>query len=242
MLLEELMNYFPIWFSPDENGGGGNGEDAETDENDESSSDEEDESFDPFEVDPKDDDFDKDLAIRTIRKQREDWKEARKKNRQLERELANLKKAKEDEEKSEIELAREKAETFTARAEKAERALKDERLRSAIIRASAIEGIRDPEDAYLNLRGSDSIQWDDEENLVIDMDTVKVAVADLKKDKPYLFDIETDEDDDEDDPGGSPLRKRVRSRIEKAKREDAEKRKSRSEEVDIPERIVSSRF
>lgn len=234
MLLEDLLNLFPIWYSPDDNGGNGDGEDAD----DDNSSEEEEEDFDPLSVDPEDDDFDKDLAIRTIRKQREDWKETKKQNRELAKEIAKLKKAKEDEEKSAIELAKETAQTSTARAEKAEAALKDERIRSAIIRVAAIEGMRDPDDAYLNLKDGGEIEFEDEDAMIVDMDSVKNAIAILKEDKPYLFELEQEELENDDDPGGSPLRKRVRSRIKKAEREAAEKKKS-ARDVEIPEVIVS---
>jgi len=231
MLIEEL---FPIWFSPDEDSGG-NGDDAEDQEE---SEEEEEEGKEEGE---EEEDFDKPLALRTIRKQREEYRDMKKKYRTIDNELKTLKKQQEDKDKNEIELASQQSKESVARAAKAEQALKNERIRSAVIRVAAIEGMRDPEDAYLNLRDSDAIEFEDEDEFKVDTESVKDAIADLKKEKPYLFETEEEEEEDEDEPGGSPIRRKVRSRIKKAEKDQARIKREAAEKLK-PDVVISTKF
>lgn len=239
-MLLELFPFISIFYSPEDKGGGADDDTEDPKNKQEEPTDDDDDAKGKKKDDESDDDFDKPLALETIRKQREEFRDLKKNYRELEKSHNELKKSIEDKEKSDLELAQQGKTESDARASKAEAALKDERLRSAIIRASAVAGMRDPEDAYLQLRDSKDIEWEDEEYpFTVDSESVKNAVEALKEDKPYLFD-EKEQEQDDDDPGGSPLHKRVRSRIKAAERD--KKKAERSKEKEKPEVVVADRF
>jgi hypothetical protein len=233
-----LTDLFPIFFSPEDKGGGG-GDDADEETEDLEEEQEEEEAADEEE---EEEEFDKPLALETIRRQRTEFRDLKKAHRKTSKELADLKKSITDKEKSDLELAQQGMKESDARASKAEAALKDERLKSAIIRAAAVQGMRDPEDAYLNLKNSKSIEWEEEEYpFSVDAESVKDAVAKLKEEKPYLFEEESSRDDeDDDDLGGSPLHKKVRSRIRQSQRDEARSKRKASEALKPEPEVVIS--
>lgn len=109
----------------------------------------------------------------------------RKRRKDAERELAELRKFREDAEaasKTEAEKALDRANKAEQRAEQAEQRLRSVAIRQAVISAASKAGFRDPEDAALAI-GRDGIELDDD-GLPI-QDSVDTAVKRVAKAKPH---------------------------------------------------------
>jgi hypothetical protein len=137
---------------------------------------------DPKAADPKTDDepFDKDRALATIRKLRENEKATKTQLKELEDLRAKVKAA-EDKDKSDVEklagTARETADKLTA----AERRAADLSLQLTVERAAGKLGFHDPDDAY-RLIDRKAVELDDDG----DPKNVEALLKDLAKAKPHL--------------------------------------------------------
>lgn len=112
--------------------------------------------------------------------------------------------AAEDAKLSEADRRTKEAERREAAAQKADREAKQERLNARIERA--LLKANAPEKAIERL-----LKLVDVDDLDADADTVKKAVADLKKDMPQLFTSEEDGDEDDDDDDAQPAGSRQRT-------------------------------
>jgi hypothetical protein len=127
-----------------------------------------------------DGDFDKDRAIGTIKKLRENEKTLKQQLKELET-LKAKQKEREDAEKSEADRLKEQIADLESKATKAERELTETLNRTAIERAASKAGAADPEDIF-RLLDPDDFERDDAGKVTNADDLVK----DLLKRKPYL--------------------------------------------------------
>jgi chromosome segregation ATPase len=126
------------------------------------------------------DDFDKDRALATIRKLREEQKTAKTQLKELEALKADQKK-REDAEKSEAERLKEQIAEAERKATEAQRKLTQTQNRIAIERAAAKAGAADPDDVF-RLLSADDFETDDDGNVT----NAEKLVEALLKNKPYL--------------------------------------------------------
>lgn len=116
-----------------------------------------------------------------------------------ERELKRLQTAEQeraDAEKTEVQRAKDEAETAKTKAARLAAGFRDERINNAIIAAAVKNGFFDAEDAVLAV-DRDSISWDQDDDdpakVTIDKKTVETAVKKLATQKPHLIKKGTDD-------------------------------------------------
>ncbi len=126
------------------------------------------------------DEFDKERALATIRKLRDEQKASKAQLKELEL-LKAKEKEREDAEKSEVERLREQIADLERKATDAEKRMVETSNRQAIERAAAKAGAADPEDVYALLKPSD-FDLDDGGALK----NADKLVEQLLKAKPYL--------------------------------------------------------